>query len=146
MKKISLLLFVAMLFAASGIHAAGMGDKGQFMKHMAHVNPVPNYVAYIKKNAQALNISDEQMAKVKAWYQENTEKMQQMVMSVIKGEKEMAQASMDGVSADEIKTMAEALHKTRMEIIVGKTLCRDRMMEILDKAQWEQLSALVAVK
>jgi hypothetical protein len=146
MKKITILLLATLLFSISGVNAEGMGGKGQFMKYMAHVNPVPNYVAIIKKNSQALKISDDQMAKVKAWNQENQEKMHQMVMSVIEGEKEMVQASIDGINADEIKAMAEAVHKTRLEIIVGKTRCRDRMMEILDEAQWEQLAALVALK
>jgi DNA-binding helix-hairpin-helix protein with protein kinase domain len=146
MKKITILLLAVLLFCVSGVTAEGTGGKGQFMKYMAHVNPVPNYVAYIKKNAEALKISDDQMEQVKAWNKDNREKMHQMVMSVIEGERQMAQASMDGVSGNEIKTMAEAVHEIRMQIIAGKTLCRDRMMEILDESQWDQLTALVAVK
>ena len=145
MKKITILLLAALLFSVSGVQAENMA-RGQFMKYMAHVNPVPNYVAFIRRNSQELKISDAQMAQVMDWNKQNRSKMHGMVMSVIEGEKKMAQASMDGVSADEIKSMAEAVHKTRMEIVTGKTRCRDRMMEILDDAQWGKLTALVAAK
>lgn len=111
--------------------------KGQFMKHMAHANPVPNYVSVISNNSQELKLSDAQMAQVMEWREQNHSKMHEMVMSVIEGEKKMAQASLDGVSADEINSMAEAVSKTR---------CRDRMMEILDDAQWSQVTAMVAAK
>ncbi|MEJ2622055.1 MAG: Spy/CpxP family protein refolding chaperone [Candidatus Thiodiazotropha sp.] len=110
---------------------------------MAHANPVPNYVAYIKKNPEALNISKEQMDQVMAWNKANGPKMHDMVMSVIETEKKMAEASMAGVSAEEIMAMADELGKTRLEIIAGKTRCRDRMLEILNDEQWGKLTALV---
>ncbi|MCG7915220.1 MAG: hypothetical protein JAY71_15250 [Candidatus Thiodiazotropha weberae] len=146
MRKITVLLLVVLLFTVSGVTAENMGGKGQFMKYMAHVNPVPNYVSFISKNSQELKLSDVQMAQVMEWKEQNRTKMHGMVMSIIEGEKKMAQASLDGVSADEISSMAEAVHKTRMQIIVGKTRCRDRMMEILDDAQWDKLTAMVAAK
>ena len=116
------------------------------MKHMIHANPVPNYVAVIKKNAQALNVSKEQMDQVMAWNKANGPKMHDMVMSVIETEKKMAEASMAGVSADEIMGMAEELGKTRLEIIAGKTRCRDRMLEILNDEQWVKLTSMVKAK
>ncbi|MCG7981307.1 MAG: Spy/CpxP family protein refolding chaperone [Candidatus Thiodiazotropha lotti] len=146
MKKFTVLLLAVLLFTVSGVTAENMGGKGRFMKYMAHVNPVPNYVAFIRKNSQQLKISDAQMAQVMEWNKQNRSKMHEMVMSVIEGENKMAQASLDGVSADEINSMAEAVHNTRMQIIVGKTRCRDRMMEILDDAQWGQVTAMLANK
>ncbi|MCG8037910.1 MAG: Spy/CpxP family protein refolding chaperone, partial [Candidatus Thiodiazotropha taylori] len=100
----------------------------------------------ISKNSQELKLSDAQKAQVMEWKKQNHSKMHEMVMSVIEGEKKMAQASLDGVSADEINSMAEAVSKTRLMIIAGKTRCRDRMMEILDDAQWSQVTAMVAAK
>lgn len=143
MKKISLLLLLCLILAYSLAQAANQGGRGQFMKYMAHANPVPNYVAYIKKNHEALNISKEQMDQVMAWNKANGPKMHDMVMSVIETEKKMAEASMAGVSAEEIMAMADELGKTRLEIIAGKTRCRDRMLEILNDEQWGKLTALV---
>ncbi|MET0028340.1 MAG: hypothetical protein ABW101_11950 [Candidatus Thiodiazotropha sp.] len=143
MKKISMMLFACLLLSVFAVHAENPQGKGQFMKYMAHANPVPNYVAVIRKNAQALNITDAQMEEVMAWNKANTGPMQEMVMSVISGEKQMADASMAGTSADEIMAMAKKVEQTRLDIIAGKTRCRDRMLEILDKDQWEKLTAMV---
>ena len=146
MKKTVLLLLACLILPVSLAHAENQGGKGRFMKHMMHANPVPNYVAVIKKNSQTLNMSKEQMDQVMAWNKANGPKMHDMVMSVIAGEKQMAEASMAGVSADEIIAMAEKVHKTRLEIIVGKTRCRDRMLKILDDEQWTKLTAMVSAK
>jgi hypothetical protein len=146
MKKITLLLLVCLVLPFSLAQAGNQGGKGLFMKHMAHANPVPNYVAYIKKNPEALNISKEQMDQVMAWNKANGPKMHDMVVSVIETEKKMAEASMDGVSAEEIIAMAEELGKTRLEIIAGKTRCRDRMLEILNDEQWGKLTAMIKSK
>jgi hypothetical protein len=143
MKKLSLILFACLLLPVFSLHAENPNGKAQFMKYMAHANPVPNYVAVIRKNAQALNITDAQMDEVMAWNKANTDKMQEMVMSVITGEKKMAEASMAGTGADEIMSMAKEVEQTRLDIIAGKTQCRDRMMEILDKDQWQKLTAMV---
>jgi hypothetical protein len=146
MKNSTLLLLICLVLPFSIAQAGNQGGKGQFMKHMAHANPVPNYVAYIKKNTQALNLSQEQMDQVMAWNKVNGPKMHNMVMSVLDTEKKMAEASMAGVSAEEIMAMAEELGKTRLEIIAGKTRCRDRMLEILDDDQWSKLTAMVRAK
>lgn len=146
MKKTILLLLVCLILPVSMVHAENKGGKGYFMKHMMHANPVPNYVAVIKKNSQALNMSTEQMDQVMAWNKANGPKMHDMVMSVIVGEKQLAEASMSGVSAEEILAMAEKVHKTRLDIIAGKTRCRDRMLKILDDEQWTKLVAMVSTK
>ncbi len=135
MKKTTLLLLACLILPASMAHAVSPGGQGHFMKYMLHANPVPNYVAHIKKNPEALNISEEQMEQVMAWNKANGGKMHEMVMSVIAGEKQMAEASMAGASADEIMAMAEEVLKTRLDIIAGKTRCRDRMLEILNQDQ-----------
>jgi hypothetical protein len=58
----------------------------------------------------------------------------------------MAETSMNGASADEIMAMAREVNETRLAIIVGKTRCRDRVMEILDKDQWQKLLALIVTR
>ncbi|MBV2122671.1 MAG: hypothetical protein KUF74_14585 [Candidatus Thiodiazotropha sp. (ex Ctena orbiculata)] len=44
MKIITILLLTVLFFSLSAAQAGNMG-KGQFKKHMAHANPVPNYVS-----------------------------------------------------------------------------------------------------
>lgn len=141
MKKLSTLLCGSLLVFGSFAYAT---PPEQFMQHMYHVNPVPNYVAVINKNSAALGLSEEQMSQVMAWNKENTAKMQAMVMSVVEGEKNIKQASMNGTDAKEIMAMGEKLNATRLSIIEGKTRCRDRMLEILTDAQWKNLTALIS--
>jgi hypothetical protein len=146
MKKTTVILLAALILPFATVNAASPGGQGQFMKYMAYANPVPNYVSYIKKNSKALNLSKEQMDQVMAWNKENGPKMHDMVMSILETEKKMVEASMSGDGADEIMNMAKEVSKTRLDIIAGKTRCRDRMLEILNEDQWKQLTAMVKAK
>ena len=146
MKKIAVILLAALLIPVTMTHAGSHGGKGKFMKMMVHANPVPNYVAVIKRNSEALGLTKEQIGQVMAWKKANSEKMHEMVMSVVAGEKKMKEASMTGVAAEKIMEMAKEVHKTRLDIIAGKTSCRDRMMQILNKEQWTKLTGMVAGK
>ena len=125
----SLLLSTPMLFADTN-----------FIKNMAHSNPVPNYMSIIKANFDKLALNADQKEKVMVWKKKNGPKMAAMVNSVVKGEAEIAVASMDGVSQADINVMAEKLMDTRMKIIAGKTTCRDYMMKVLSKEQWKKLT------
>jgi hypothetical protein len=146
MKKTTVILLAALILPFATADAASPGGQGLFMKHMAYANPVPNYVSYIKKNSKALGLNKEQMDQVMAWNKENGPRMHDMVMSVLATEKKMVDASMNGDSADEIMAMAKEVSKTRLDIIAGKTRCRDRMLEILNKDQWKQLTDMVKAK
>ena len=130
---ISLILSSPMLYA----------DNSEFMRNMAHVNPVPNYVAVIMSNADTLALSDEQKSKVKAWNKKHGKKMAAMVKSVIDGEAQIKTASMDGASNVDIKAMSQKLMDTRLQIIAGKTTCRDYIMEVLNDKQWKQLTDII---
>ncbi|QEP42663.1 hypothetical protein D5085_05655 [Ectothiorhodospiraceae bacterium BW-2] len=119
--KVLIYVLLSML-AFSSVHAGSHGGKQQaFMMHMQHANPVPNYVAMIKKNAKVLNITEAQMQQVMDWNQSNSQKMHDMVMSVIESERQLKQASMQGVAVSEILTQSNTIHQTRLEIIAGKT-------------------------
>ena len=143
MKKTTLLLIATMLIPMSFSHAGNHGGKGHFMKHMAHANPVPNYVGVIKKNSDALDLSEKQMEQVMAWRKANKDEMHKMVMSVIEQEKKIKQASLNGTSAKDILAMVKRVNEIRYKIVEGKTRCRDRMMSILNKEQWKELTSMV---
>ncbi|MCU7940704.1 MAG: hypothetical protein KZQ64_14435 [gamma proteobacterium symbiont of Bathyaustriella thionipta] len=139
MKKTITALFLSLIFSTSILHA----DQAQFVRNMAHANPVPNYMSIIKMNADKLGLNDEQKNKVMVWKKKNGPKMAAMVKSVIEGEKELKIASMDGVPQTEISAMSDKLLDTRKKIISGKTTCRDYMMDVLSDAQWKQLTDII---
>jgi len=146
MKINRLMLATVLLTVGLSAQAGSHAEKGQFMQYMTHANPVPNYVSVIKKQGKVLGLSEAQMSQVMAWNTANNDKMHKMVMSVIEGEKKMKQASMAGVSTDEIITMAKQLSETRVQIVSGKTHCRDHIKSVLNEAQWQQLTAMIAAK
>lgn len=136
MKKTIITLFLSLIFSSSVLYA----DQTEFVRNMAHANPVPNYMSIIMSNADKLALNAEQKTQVMDWKKKNGKKMADMVNSVIKGEAQIKTASMDGASQTEIKAMTEKLMDTRSKIIAGKTTCRDYMMNVLTKAQWKQLT------
>lgn len=144
MKSITLSLMLALMVLSGNALAAGQHDKHQFMQYLQHANPVPNYVSVIRKNSETLGISESQMQQVMAWNKSHSAAMRERVMAVIDGEKKMREASMQGAPAGEILALAHQVSNTRMQIITGKTQCRDHMMSILSAEQWQQLTALMA--
>jgi hypothetical protein len=146
MKKNTVILFVLLIFQVTSSVAGNHGGKGHFMKHMVHANPVPNYVSVIKKNSDTLGLSKEQISQVMAWNKANSKQMHDMVMSVIDGEMKMKQASLANANAQEILKIAKEVHETRMNIIEGKTRCRDHIKAILNDDQWEKLTLMIINK
>ncbi len=129
-------LALSLFFSAVNLQASDM----EFLHNMAHANPVPNYMSIIKKNAAKLELNMKQTEKIMAWKKKNGPKMAAMVQSVIDGEKKIRMASIDGISHKEITAMADELMDTRKKIILGKTTCRDYMMNVLTDSQWKQLT------
>ena len=139
MKKMIIALLLSLTFSSSILYASN----ADYMRQMAHANPVPNYMSIIKMNADKLGLNEEQKNQVMVWKNKNGEKMAVMVKSVMAGEKEIKLASMNGVSSSEIATMSNNLMDTRKKIIAGKTTCRDYMMKVLTEAQWKQLTDMM---
>ncbi|MCP3848736.1 MAG: hypothetical protein GY694_00655 [Gammaproteobacteria bacterium] len=142
MKKTMIALALSLFFSAVNLQASDM----EFLRNMAHANPVPNYMSIIKKNAAKLELNKEQTEKVMVWKKKNGPKMAAMVQSVIDGEMKIRMASIDGISQKEITAMADELMDTRKKIILGKTTCRDYMMNVLTDSQWKQLAGIVKAK
>ena len=139
MKKLITALLLSLIFSSHSLYASN----ADFMNNMAHANPVPNYMSIIMANAEKLELNSEQKQKVKLWKEKNAQKMAKMVNTVIAGEADIKLASMDGVSQVEIKNMSQKLMDTRLQIIAGKTSCRDYMMQVLNDTQWKQLTDII---
>ena len=139
MKNIITAILLSLTFGSSMLYASD----SDFIKNMAHANPVPNYMSIIMANADKMGLNKEQKAKVMEWKKKNAKKMAAMVQSVIDGESEIKSASMAGAPQTDIKAMSDKLMATRASIIAGKTTCRDYMMNVLSDAQWKQLTDII---
>ena len=128
-----------------GHHGMGKGHKkGGHGKMMAHANPMPNLMRIVKKQGQALNLSEKQARALADWRNNNHKRMHAMAGEVQKIEQAMYEASMSGASKQEIMRMADKAMKLRYEIISTKTDCRDNMRRILNKEQYAKVLSLYA--
>ncbi len=116
--------------------------KQVFMKNMMHANPLPNYMVIINKQADTLKLSDEQKAKVNAWYNENNPKAAEAVKNIVAAEQALAQASMDGASLETIMKQFDEMTAMRRALAEQKTKCRDHMQAILTPEQWGQVVSM----
>ena len=119
-----------------------MGGDMQKIKMMKHANPMPNLMRVIMKQGEKLSLSDDQQAALKKWRKENSAKTKAMAKKVIALEAQLKEKSLAGTDADEIKMLAEKVLAIRLNIIEGKTKCRDNMRKVLKKEQWEKLIGL----
>ncbi|EIJ35484.1 hypothetical protein [Thiothrix nivea] len=136
--------------AAPAMHAMHAADaaapmdaeaaaKQAFMKNMMHANPLPNYMMIIKKEADNLKMTDEQKAKADAWYNENNPKAAEAVKNIIAAEQALAEASMNGASAEELMKQFDETAAMRRTLAEQKAKCSDYMREVLTPEQWEQV-------
>lgn len=116
--------------------------KQEAMKNMLHANPLPNYMAIIRKDAEVLKLTEEQKTKLDAWYQEHNAHAAETVKKIIAAEQALAQASMEGVSAELIMQQYDEMAAMRRALAEGKTQCRDHVRSVLSAEQWAQLTQM----
>lgn len=112
------------------------------VKNMLHANPLPNYMAILRKDAAALQLTAEQQAKLDAWYQEHNAHANETVKKIVAAEQALAQASMDGTSSEVIMKQYDEMAAMRRALAEGKTQCRDHVRSVLSAEQWAQLTKL----
>lgn len=112
------------------------------MKNMLHANPLPNYMAILRKDAAALQLTAEQQAKLDAWYQEHNTHANETVKKIVAAEQALAQASMDGTSLEVIMKQYDEMAAMRRALAEGKTQCRDHVRSVLSAEQWAQLTKM----
>jgi len=112
------------------------------MARLKHVNPLPNLMFVIKKMADKLNLSEKQVARLKAWQDEREPVIEKQSKAVLDFEKEINQASLNDQPLDKIYQLADAITMERMKIIRGKVFSRDKLEEILNPEQYKKLIQL----
>lgn len=145
MKKLLPLLLV--LFVAQPVLADNHGGKhnkqASPMAMMQHGNPtMPNLMQMVKKHSEALNLSEEQAAAMKAWRESNGPKTDAMLKQLKQLEAETVQASLAGESSRKLKGMFKKTLKLRKKIAYGKLACRENLRKQLGEEKLEQVLGL----
>lgn len=113
--------------------------KQQAMQNMKHANPLPNYMVTIKKNLDALKLTDDQVMQVGAWFKDNSDKAAETAKKIVESEQALAEASMTGASKDDLMKKFDEITAMRRMLAEKKTDCRDHMQTILTPEQWAQV-------
>lgn len=119
-----------------------MSGNMQKMKAMQHANPMPNLMMIVMKQGESLDLSDEQKAALKKWRTENNAKTQALAQKITDQDMALKAKSLEGATAEEIEKLATEVLALRMQMIKGKTKCRDNMKTILNEKQYEKLISL----
>jgi len=127
-KYFPILMAVLVMILASTVNA---DMSPQQMLVMKHVNPMPNLMQIVVKHEKDLELSDEQKAALEAWRKEAEPRIQEMVKTVVKLEKQLHDAALAGASGAVLQQIATQMFNVRGAIIKQKLACRNRMAQIL---------------
>lgn len=116
-----------------------MDKAHQAMMSMKHVNPLPNYIVIVRKEAEAMKLTDEQKAKANEWFEKNNANAAELVKKIIAAEQAMADSSMQGATKEELLKQFDEMVALRRTMVENKTACRDYLKEVLTPEQWTQL-------
>ena len=130
----------------------GMGMQGKMLTNGRNMNPMmlvmhanpafPNLTGVAIKNAAELDLSSEQVTKLKAWTREHGDEIKQLFQQVAFIEKELIQDALAGQSEAELMAKFEKTLAMRKEIAKTKIACRDNMKSILTKQQFDRLASI----
>lgn len=122
--------------------AKKMDEMQAKMAMIKHTNPMPNLMQVFKKMEDKLDLSEDQVTKLKAWGAERGPVMAKQYKAVMTLEKEILEASLSNKPLMKINQLADAITMERMKIIRGKTFCRNKMKETLKPEQFTKVIAL----
>lgn len=137
MKKILILVTVALMSISTVYAGKGYGGKGHGLRH---ANPLPNLMRVAMGNAELLNLSKKQMLALRAWGSENKPKMMMLVKQVLQQEMMLREEAL--TTDKNVVKKAEKMLDTRRKIIAMKTACRVRLKSILNKQQYAQVISI----
>ena len=124
--------------AAASVDAEAAA-KHAFMQNMKHVNPLPNYMALIKKEADTLKLNDGQKIKVDVWFNENNPKAAEAVKNIVAAEQALSETSLTGANAEDLMKQFDEMAAMRRHLAEQKANCSDYMRSVLTPEQWAQV-------
>ena len=112
------------------------------LKRMHHVDPMPHLMYVVNQNKEALKLSEEQEAALKAWHQKNRPYMISLAEQVYELEKKLADEALAGAPGAVLQQTASMMFNVRGAIIKNKLACRNHLYHVLSGEQWDQVVEL----
>ncbi|NOQ92867.1 MAG: hypothetical protein GQ552_09165 [Flavobacteriaceae bacterium] len=106
---------------------------------MLHATSQPNYMNFILKNKETLNIDKEQYQKLEEIKKVNSPKAVETAYSIKKIEEKIYQLSLDNIEKESLLNNLEETLELRTSLADTKLDCRNKVLEILNEEQWNEL-------
>lgn len=121
-------------------HKGGMHGKMSHKRAMHHANPMPGLMMMVKKKSAELNLTPDQEKALAAWREQSYPVFKEQVARVMKLEKEIMSASLDGADKAVLMSKVDEMLAVRREIAERKVNCRDNMKKILNEDQYKMIT------
>ncbi len=135
-----------MMGMMKGMKKGGMQHGTMKKMDTSHLNPMPNLMMVFKKMPEKLNLSSEQMSKLKAGVAERRPKIKDLFGSVKKYEKNILEAALADKPLSELDQLANNIVQERLNIINAKAGCAESVKNILDEKQFATLQTIYKEK
>ena len=106
---------------------------------MLHATSQPNYMNFILKNKEALNIDKEQYQKLEEIRKVKSPKAVKTAYSIKEIEEKIYQLSLDNIEKESLLNNLEKTLELRTSLANMKLDCRNKVLEILNEEQWNEL-------
>jgi rhodanese-related sulfurtransferase len=107
--------------------------------------PVPQYMRIVMGASDQLGLTEKQQGLLKAWRDDNLNNSKKLMQDITTASKALIRASATGETAVQLQQRLEAIAALRMQLLQGRTKCRDNMRDnILTPKQWQQVVAMAS--
>ena len=134
------LLSTALLLAAApAIHAQQGNMKGRELSA-----PIVAYTPVVKKNADALGLTEAQRADLQAWISTMPAKRKAVEAEALEARAALRAAINAGAPVEERQKLAETVGAYETKLVMMRSACADHWREVLTEAQFAQMLAIAA--
>ena len=109
---------------------------------LKHSNPMPNLVDYVLNNDTKPKLLDQQRERLQKWRSERSGVFALQSRSIVEMESQLIKMVQNQDSSDNINGLADNIAQLRVRIIRGKVFSRERLKQILENEQYQNLLGL----
>jgi len=113
---------------------------------MMHATPLPRYMSVVLSNKEVLDIDKKQYQQLTKISKDKSPQAVEMAYKIGEIEKDIYQLSLDNAKKELLVTKFEKALELRTILATMKLDCRDKVMEILNEQQWNDLITLYQEK
>lgn len=123
-------------------HDASDTGKSVMVSLMEKVSPMPMLMSTLVKQADALELTQQQIDTFAKWRKNNMAPAMTLATDILSLERQINSAALDRENTDQLKLLLNELMQKRLSLASKMLECRDNVQKTLSKAQWQRLVEL----